>query len=227
MKKGLILVMVVAMLALFIGGCNDNLSTTGTPAEKEANFRLLISDAENEIKNFASLNVTITDIALKKADEPEGWIYLSENECGFQPTTVPFVEDGKVTLIGNNATVIFNGYVASGNYTKVMIYTDNITGVLNGENVTVKLPSGKLQISKPFKLSDEMLVNFVFDITVIKAGKSKADGFDKYILKPQIGESGPNQNFNVVTLSGETNRNREKHKEEHGKPETPPGKPDK
>jgi len=225
MKKGLILVTVVAMLALFIGGCNDILSTTGTPADKEANFRLLISDEVNEMINFASLNVTITDIGLKKADEPDDWKYLSEE--GFEPTTVPLKP-----LTGNNATVIFNGYVVSGNYTKVMIFTENVTGELvtgelTGENITVKIPPGKLQISKPFNLSDEMLVNFVFDITVIKAGKSKTDGLDKYILKPQIGESGPNQNFNILSTAGETERHREKHKEEHGKPEQPPGKPDK
>ena len=53
----------------------------------------------------------------------------------------------------------------------------------------VKLPSGKLQISKPFSLSDSV-VNFVYDITVHKAGKS-----GKYILNPQIAQSGPDQEF--------------------------------
>ena len=65
-------------------------------------------------------------------------------------------------------------------------------GAEEGEAVNVKLPSNKLQISKPFTISDSV-VNFVYDITVVKAGKS-----NKYILKPQIARSGSDQKFNEV-----------------------------
>jgi len=90
---------------------------------------------------------------------------------------------------------------------------DNVTGILKkvgvenqpGDDATIKLPSGKLQISIPFMVTrtgDNSTVDFVFDITIIKAGNS-----GKYILKPQIGESGPDQPYNDVTPKGEKNKN--------------------
>ena len=62
----------------------------------------------------------------------------------------------------------------------------------------MKLPSNKLQISKPFTISSDSAVNFVYDIMVVKAGKS-----GKYILKPQIAESGADQGFNDLTPEGQ------------------------
>ncbi|MFC1943607.1 hypothetical protein ACFLWO_03405 [Chloroflexota bacterium] len=75
----------------------------------------------------------------------------------------------------------------------------------------MKLPSGKLQISKPFTISD-YVVDFVFDITVVEAGKS-----GKYILKPQIAQSGSDQKFIEVSSKGKP--------EGKGKPEDK-GKPE-
>jgi hypothetical protein len=210
MKKILLVITAITMLALFSGGCTDIKSFTGTSVEGKQNFRLLISDEANDIWDFSSLNVTITKIGLNKGNS-ENWTYPE-----MDPVTVDLRQ-----LIGDNATAIFDGYVPSDNYTKVMIYAENVTGVLNGKFVTIKLPSGKLQISKPFTLGDDMLVNFVFDITVIKAGNS-----GKYILKPQISESGPNMKFNEISPMGNTEENQEKNKEKnenknqgkHGKP---------
>lgn len=216
MKKCSMVIMVFALVGLLVGGCADSPSTSETTTEKEANFRLLVSD--DPIHDFSSLNVTITKIALNSANDSGGWIYPP-----ISPTTVNLT-----LLVGDNATEIFRGYVPSGNYTKVVLYTSNVTGILKGEKVTVKLPSGKLQISKQFTVTvgDDSIVSFIFDITVIKAGKS-----NKYILKPQIAESGPNQKFIDVTPQGITEKHQEKfelkHQEKHGKPEKPPGKPEK
>ena len=48
------------------------------------------------------------------------------------------------------------------------------------------------------------------DITVIKASKS-----DRYVLKPQIAESGPNQKYTAVIPEWKTEIYQEKHQEKH------------
>lgn len=210
MKKFLVAMTIVALVAVLAVGCAE-ISAPATPpapaaTEEMANFRLLISDEPNAIGEFASLNVTVSRIDLQQGGESGGWVTYDLDP----KETVDLTE-----LTGDNATEIFNGYVEPGEYTKVLIHTENVTGTLLGdEKVTVKLPSEKLQISKPFTLGSDLLVDFIFDITVINAGKS-----DKYILKPQIAQSGPDQEFNEIAPKGKTERHEERHEEKHGKPE--------
>jgi len=79
-----------------------------------------------------------------------------------------------------------------------------------GDNATVKLPGGKLQISKPFTAQADGTVSFVFDITIVKAGQS-----GKYILKPQVAESGSNQKF--IDVTPEAQQGQEKNNEAKGR----------
>jgi len=166
-------------------------SPTPAPATGAENFRLLISDEVNAIDHFASLNVTISSIGVHQGGESGNWTEPED----FQPVEVDLKQ-----LIADNATEIWSGNLTPGVYTKVFIYVDNVTGILDdadGDEANVKLPSNKLQISKPFEVIDGEVTNFVYDVTVIKAGKS-----GKYILKPQIAQSGPDQPFNDITLEG-------------------------
>ncbi|MBN2074724.1 MAG: DUF4382 domain-containing protein [Dehalococcoidales bacterium] len=223
MKKSLIIVTIVALLAALTSGCTietgqspestaqgqdtasltDESTTTqmaATHTENEANFRLLVSDEVNAIEEFQTLNVTISRIGVHQGGESGNW-----TEYNLDPAvTVNLTE-----LQGINATSIWDGNLEDGKYTKVFIYVDNVTGVLKenpeGEP-TIKLPGGKLQISKSFDVTDGGITDFIFDITVIKAGNS-----GKYILKPQIAESGPHQNYIEVEPKGKT--------EHKGKPE--------
>jgi len=205
MKKYLAAILVFVLGVMLIPGC----SGAQAPAQSNVNFRLLLSDEPNEITNFYSLNVTISSIGLQE-EGSDNWTVYPIN---------PWKTVDLTKLLGSNATEIWNGDLPAGNhtYTKVFIYTENVTGILKangsdlpGEDATVKLPSGKLQISKPFSVNQtdsSHVVNFVFDITVIKAGNS-----GKYILKPQLAESGPNQPFNDVTPAGEKRGNDNKGK---------------
>ncbi len=192
MRKIIAAIMALLMLAVLLPSCTANV------AQADTNFRLLVSDEPNDIGDFYSVNVTVSEIGILSADS-DNWTTYKVNRT-FDLTK----------LTGDNATEIWDGEIASGNYTKVFIYVDDVTGVLKneqgqaGDNATVKLPSGKLQISMPFmvtKTGDNSTVDFVFDITIIKAGNS-----GKYILKPQIGESGPDQPYNDVTPKGEKNQ---------------------
>lgn len=221
-KKSLILVTIMAMLAAVLGGCAVGTSSTTTAGAGPANFRLLVSDEVNAIADFSYLNVTVTKIGLQQGGESEPW-----KEITLDPAqTVDLTQ-----LQDENASEVFSGYLTPGTYNKVFIYVDQVEGALKSDveptptptptptatptatptvtptatptpsptatAVKVKLPSDKLQISKPFEVVEGEVTNFVFDVTVIKAGQS-----GKYILKPQIGQSGSDQKYNEVKAQG-------------------------
>jgi len=158
------------------------------PVATQDNFHLLLSDEENAIGDFESLNVTITSIGMHRGDEGGSWEVIE-----LEPSVVVDLTH----LQGLNAQEIWRGNLPEGQYTQVFIYIENVIGVLktdNGDPAKVFLPSGKLQISKPFSITtDEPAVNFVYDVTVVKAGQS-----GKYVLKPQIVQSGANQPYHKV-----------------------------
>jgi len=201
MKKSLILVAVIVLVVMLMPGCaseeglpsptDEPTSTpaiTPTTSGDEVNFRLLISDEVNYIDDFNELWITITQIGVKQDGESGMWV-----ERNIDPgEKVDLTE-----LKGDNATEIWSGELDNGTYTKVFIYVSIVEGVLAGDEVNVKLPSGKLQISMPFEVISGQVTEFVYDITVIKAGKS-----GKYILKPQVTQSGSDMDFNDVTVNG-------------------------
>ncbi len=157
------------------------------PAPRE-NFVFLISDEVNAIGDFASLDVSITSIGLFQEGESGRWI---EHE--------PDVMQVDLTLLqGDDAQEIWRGNIPEGRYTKVSIYVTNVSGVLEttGQTVNVKLPSNKLQMFKPFEVSGDSVVSFVYDLTVVAAGTEQSG--IKYILKPQVGQSGAEQKFREI-----------------------------
>ncbi len=158
----------------------------------EANFRLLISDDVNAIGDFQSLMVTISSVGVHKAGEVGGWLE-------FLPATEAATEGLDLApLQGDNAQEIWSGTLPDGKYTMVFVYVSAINGTLNnGESTDVKLPSEKLHINTHFNIPGDSLVNFVFDLSVVAAG-SQQSGI-KYILKPVVSQSGPNQEFIEVS----------------------------
>jgi len=105
-------------------------------------------------------------------------------------------------LRGDNATLVGTPEVPAGEYTTVFVHVDSINATLTtGESVNVKLPSEKLQLNKGFTLEPNGTVQFVYDINVVKAGNS-----GKYILKPVISQSGPDQPVREVDGDGTDER---------------------
>lgn len=157
------------------------------------NFVFLISDDVNAIGNFQSVNVTISKIGLQLGGESGQLVEFD-----------PEVESVDLTLLpGDKAQQIWRGDVPEGRYTKVFIHVSNVSGVLKetdepaGEPVNVKMPGGKLQISKSFDITGSSVTSFVYDVTVVEAGKS-----GKYILKPQVDQSGADQRFKKIDGKG-------------------------
>ena len=180
----------VMLLAVACGGGEPTApSTTTGPPEAPFNFRFLISDDVNAIDQFQSLEVSISRIGLLLGGESGKWIEM--------PPQTPTVD--LTQLQGDNAENIWSGTVPDGTYTKVFVYVDSVQGVLAaepGQTIDVKLPSNKLQLSKSFEVAAGTPLSFVYDLTVIAAGNPKSG--IKYILKPQIGESGADQGFKEV-----------------------------
>jgi len=193
--KFLVLLAILAVLALVASAC-----ATGVPAvsPSQANFRFLVSDQPNDIGDFAHLNVTISSIGIQLASDNSTWLQVS-----------PYIGTiDLTTLQGKNTEEIWSGNVTLGQYDKVFIYVSDVEGILavGGANGTanVKLPSGKLQISTPFTISENTTTTLVFDITVIKAGNS-----GKYVLKPQIAESGAGKEVSEVKPTKKQEQERE------------------
>lgn len=148
----------------------------------EGNFAFLVSDEVNDIGDFRELNITVSKVGLHLTGEDEKII---EFEPGIQMVNL-------TQLQGNQAQEIWRGNIPEGEYSKVFLEVSEISGILleSGEEVEIELPSGKLQISTLFEVRSGELINFVYDLTIVKAGQS-----GKYILKPQVDQSGADQDF--------------------------------
>jgi len=187
MRRYLATMIALILVILLSGGCEYLTTLTGASDRlnpEDVNFRLLISDEANAIGDFEELNVTITDIGVHQGGDSGSWI-----EFELDP---PEIVD-LTKLQESNATEIWIGQLDEGTYTKIFIYVGEIEGIPNEDGDTIKLPSGRLQISYPFEITEGEVTEFVYDVTVIKAGQS-----GQYILQPQIAESGPDQDFEEV-----------------------------
>ncbi|MDD5289418.1 MAG: DUF4382 domain-containing protein [Dehalococcoidales bacterium] len=143
----------------------------------DGNFAFFISDEPNDIGDFESLNVTISRVSLQTASSDVNFI--------------PDVKTVDLTqLLGAQSQEIWRGDVPEGQYSQVIIYVSKVEGKLKstGQTITIKLPGNKLHISNSFNITAGTVTSFTFDITVIATGNN-----GKYILKPQISESGSQQ----------------------------------
>ncbi|WP_256391743.1 DUF4382 domain-containing protein [Natronoarchaeum rubrum] len=87
-------------------------------------------------------------------------------------------------VVGDKAVSVFEGELEAGTYSKVELHAADIEGIVDGERVDVKIPSGKLQIVHEFEIEPDESVSFVFDIHVVKKGNGG------YNLRPVISGSG-------------------------------------
>ena len=146
----------------------------------EGNFAFLISDDVNAIGDFESVKVSISKISLLKSGDPDQLIEFN-----------PELSEVDLTQVqGDKTQEIWRGDIPEGKYTNITIEVSEVLGILKetGNAVEIKLPSQKLHISKSFNASADDLTTFTYDLTVIAAGNSQ-NGI-KYILKPQIDQSG-------------------------------------
>lgn len=156
------------------------------PAVEQGTLRMLVSDQENAIGDFAQLIVRIETVSIVSAAD-EGVIDL--------PIANEDQEVDLVQLQGDAAEEIIRADVPAGRYSKVFLRIAEVRGVLAADlsEVSVDVPSDSLQLNKPFEVTPDSVTEFVYDISVVSAGP--ASGAVKYLIRPVIGESGSDMGF--------------------------------
>ena len=185
--------------------------TTGSTGGTDANsgtVNFYVSDQPNDMDDFEHLNVTITQVQFHLVDAADA---ESADETDVNETATPVETDDNETeedeesedgrwvtrevnatdvdlsqLRGANATLLEQFDLPAGEYNEIHMEVSGVNGTLrNGESANVKLPSEKLQLNSQFTVENGSEVDFVYDVTVQKAGNS-----GKYVLKPVVSESG-------------------------------------
>ena len=182
--------LVVAIVVAFVG-VRPALSPLFSPGSQVlpiapvtsagGNFAFLISDEVNAVADFESVIVGIDRIGLQRQDDGK-WIEFKPEIAEVDLTQVP----------GDAVQEVWRGEIPSGEFRQVFVYVDNVTGVLKatGRTTEIKLPASNLHLSLPFAVTDDSVTSFTYDMTVFGTGNERNQ---KYMLKPQIGESGARQ----------------------------------
>ncbi|TKX67907.1 DUF4382 domain-containing protein [Halorubrum sp. SP9] len=108
-----------------------------------------------------------------------------EGDRGFTVVELGGATVDLTQVIDEDAIAVFDGEIPAGSYEKIELEVSAVSGIVDGSEVDVKLPSEKLQITNEFEVAPDEAVSFVFDINVVKRGKNNG-----YILKPVISGSG-------------------------------------
>ena len=197
MKKYGAIIASLFLVAVLVAGCTG--LPEGTSAAETGYLRFLLSDDDSEttaIGDFESIIITVSGIGFHQGGESGGWI---------EPEDYETWTGDLLDLVGTNATVIWDGYIDAGYYTKAFVYVGNVTGNLTpeagGGQADIRVPSDKFQITMPeipFTVTEGgAIVDFVFDVTVIKSGES-----GQYLITPQVAESGPDEDYREVDEDG-------------------------
>jgi hypothetical protein len=108
----------------------------------------------------------------------------NEEDGGFAVHDLDGATVDLTEVVGDRAISVLDGELEAGRYSKIELYAEPVDGVVDGESVDVKIPSGKLQIVKSFEVVAGESLEFVFDINVVKKGNGG------YNLLPVISKSG-------------------------------------
>ncbi|MBU0898749.1 MAG: DUF4382 domain-containing protein [Nanoarchaeota archaeon] len=141
--------------------------------ETDDNETLSIEDVNsNETNEEENNNETNSEDDEEKEDD-KGYIEVLINDSA-----------DLTKLTSNKIFEILNTELEVGKYTKIELYVTNVETTMNSSEVEVKIPSGKLMITKNFEITENGTTEFVFDINIVKLGTGE------YNLKPTISESG-------------------------------------
>ena len=156
-------------------------STMATDTEAATNTAVTTADSISEVNSTTATNETATTSEPEDRDTES----TNSNHEGFSTFDLGGVSVDLTQVIGAKAIDVFGAGLTEGRYSKIELYAASVHGIVSGEAVDVTIPSGKLQITKPFDVVKGETVRFVFDITVVKKGRN-----DEYNLLPVISESG-------------------------------------
>jgi len=135
------IVCTVVVLLVFTSGCVEQ-EEVGV---KTSLIGIRIGDMPTE--DFSHINVTFSEIKLHKSSNNSGWVNFS-----MESTSVDLI----YLHLNNLTEKLAEMEIDVGNYTKLWITVDNVTGVLNATNETVHfdVPSKTLKIQQLFKIQE-------------------------------------------------------------------------
>jgi hypothetical protein len=119
---------------------------------------------------------TATEISATETDDgDEGFV-----EFELDGVTVDLTE-----VVGDRAVSVLENELEAGRYSGIELRVASAEGVVDSETVDVKVPSDRLRIVRPFEVSADAELSFVFDINVVRKGPNGG-----YNLLPVLGKSG-------------------------------------
>jgi hypothetical protein len=173
MRKYLILLAILPLLAIILAGCAPTGGPTGAVA-------VYVTDP-GPTSNITSINITASEVQIHKAADggEEGkWISLNIDAANSTFDLIA-LRDGELEHLAQ-------GNVTAGNYTQIRIAVEEVEVTLDGETQNVTVPSDELKLVRAFRVAEGNTTALTVDfhtnelVTVTGAGEVK--------LHPVIGQ---------------------------------------
>ncbi|WP_435101713.1 DUF4382 domain-containing protein [Halarchaeum sp. P4] len=174
----------LALVALTtLAGCSA-LPVSDANAGGNGAVTVYLSDRPGVTDQFDAVNVTVTKVALKRADEGCRGCHGDANDSAWIVRDIPDATVDLTEYAGANATALVrDAGVPNGTYEAVSVRVGDVTAVKNGSRVTVRVPHDRLRVHEEFTVTPGKSVGFVVDAAV-----HETEG--GYVLRPVVNESG-------------------------------------
>ncbi len=165
------------------GGDDDDDDDEGKGSSNKAHIKMAIGKAKNDISAFDHLNVTFYMARIHQAFMENNTTTYNWTEVELDNVTVDLTD-----LSTTNDTIVANLSLDAGNYTKIELFVSRTVGIVDGDEVEVFVPSGKLKIVGDFELEANETASFTFDIDVVQRGKRAVYNLLPVVAKNQEDE---------------------------------------
>ena len=170
---------------IFEGGQETTTETANTTTETDGTTTQEPDGTTGETETATETTEATTAEPTTEAGDTEQVADRVQKGDGFYILDLENVTVDLTQVLGEDAMGVFEGELETGTYAKIELNVSDAEGIVEGEEVAVKVPSEKLQITQPFEVTAEEPLEFVFDINVVKKGPHNG-----YNLLPVISESG-------------------------------------
>ncbi len=177
MKKSLILVAVLALLAVLVPGCAPE--GAPTPAAEGGIIEIRVTDPPPA--DVISVDVTLANIEVHR--EGGGWETI---DLGGEVTfDLMKVLDGVTEVLGSAG-------VTAGSFTGIRLDVTKVVVKIDGypDPISAEVPSGKLKIVRPFKVEGGVKTVLTLDFdgekSLILPGKDIDTGIERALFKPVV-----------------------------------------
>ncbi|MBU4503061.1 MAG: DUF4382 domain-containing protein [Nanoarchaeota archaeon] len=149
------------------------------PPSEKGILSLLVSDQDNVISSFDSLDVTFNLVKIYKPQSSEA---IEKNINVLADLTA---------LQNDHALEILEMQLEAGPYNKIKLYISDAKGVIAGNDVEILLPGDALVFERPFNIDNGETVTFLADIEALETKKiSVFSRLPKYELSAVTLKSG-------------------------------------